>query len=1620
MRYQDFNLTIKVVGGAHLLVSTVRGNFPVIETSPLPFSGSELELLKTIIERDAQGTANRPDGNPSLAFFRRGETVNESAKLLRECGEKLFHTIFAGQILQAFRERLREAQSKSEGIRVRVRAPADLAGYPFEAMYCKEEIRAHLSLFGSLSVVRSLGPPKEVPAPIKPPLTILAVVATPKDRQRIKANDELKILREALALPGVRYEEVSPPVTLERVISAGIQLQPHVLHFIGHGEFDGDEGRLVLENDDGIAHLIPGEELRPRLAHIPSLRLVTLNACLGGVGNRTDLYSAVAISVFSLGIPAVVAMQYQVTNEAATEFTRHFYVQLVLGRPVDEAMTATRFRMRERSSRSPEWITPVLYLGTETGELFQLNLPADEIIEFAENELRKGRHNSAEHIAAILEQHHPGEAAPIASAKAIRRQAQRLRAVVDPVLRFIAELRATGLASQEALKDMLEAAQSCAELSAERLTGGAIDRLWDAVDAIEHFRNQRYAESIEVLDRYARDPYRVVEGASEGATLDLTLFRGRARKESDALREMRRITADWNSGDWEQACRAVETASLRGTFQEELVEHKRTIGRELARALEAINSIHFKKAVAALERIPVDDAPPNLEAVRGLAVIGSRAVDAAEKHDMGALEILKQEAREHFEDFAETWRAMAASIKPANGARPVVFISYAREDAPLAEELREQLRREGYQPWMDIHNLSGGTNWRLAIASAIRSCDFFIACISSRSANKQVVAEEVQFGLNIWREKFEPAAFFLPVRLEDCRIPEEPEGLGRLQWVDLFVPDGFVRLVQAIEYGLQLRTSGKVGAPAAPVPDLPPIYGRESVISFIEGALTDIGYEEALKLMDAGQFTSALLVFNRLGAYKDAPGRTRICREVLDALEFLRAREWDKARRKLDPAEIKASGQRAKDWLRWCLVARKVVPALEMMAAGPLAAEYGWMQAGGESAYKVFAKSGITPSSTIQQCLNAGMALQSAGTGMSPNVRMAWDALRIPQNRLLVDFGLYKVKQPARARTMLERICTIEEGREPWLAARDLANGLGDDAAVFLALQADYDAAMERFSNEIRTDPSNYVALHHLGLAAAARVLNAKGSLSDDLSNTYSVLVASLAAVLADDRFWHEWWVDRYQTYGKPIFQDQINDVRLQVQSFWSNHLKSTLEAQSGLEVLFEAELRGAQAAQKRSCISAKNGSAHVVMGLMGARLFRLTDLVGSCLAKFSPNECQREGPERDLILYFSELAEPAILIEEGRVIEAISVLTRMEANPPAPELLPETSPALLATQGAPALLASMRRMLLCKAHVKACEKALNSSPVAVRNAIEHGRATLSLVEEAEIRASLLDELRGAVSRGAQQFSNTEGEEERLEALNNAVELLDTALYEGWDDESDVLRELLVNALLDRAMHLSKDSEESRAREDASRALSLSPQSLRAAIVLAATSLYYSGQLFMQGQTSRSDALLREVAEHLTEAEQLFPGNPDLNKMHEMLANAQKFVRGEGSVYLSELLASLRGESEKSSDPEKTSEPETEDDRLTAAAVAVARRDFAQAVSLLREAGDLNPGNREIEGKLELCYREWIESLDESQASREEIARVCDEALARCPNSYLVKEMAEYVRPNDNAEATKS
>lgn len=135
------------------------------------------------------------------------------------------------------------------------------------------------------------------------------------------------------------------------------------------------------------------------------------------------------------------------------------------------------------------------------------------------------------------------------------------------------------------------------------------------------------------------------------------------------------------------------------------------------------------------------------------------------------------------------------------------FLSYVREDSGAVDRLERILRAAGVSVWRDT-DLRPGEDWRIRIRHAItRDALAFIACFSTNSTSREssYQREELTLAIEQLRQRKPDTSWLLPVRLDDCIIPDLDIGGGRtlasIQRADLFGDrrdEGVARLVAAV------------------------------------------------------------------------------------------------------------------------------------------------------------------------------------------------------------------------------------------------------------------------------------------------------------------------------------------------------------------------------------------------------------------------------------------------------------------------------------------------------------------------------------------------------------------------------------------------------------------------------------------------------------------------------------------------------------------------------------------------------------------------------------------------------------------------------------------------------
>lgn len=328
---------------------------------------SHLELENLVLRMSRPRTAVRGPGSAELQTVRR-------------FGSDLFSALFTGPVRDLYRDGLSNARLSQRGLRITLglTETPELMDLPWEYLYEKPDF---ISISTWTPVVRYLELPRSrPPLEVTPPLRVLALVSSPADVQKLDVARERAKLEEALSeatargAAEIRWVERA---TLSELLRALRRDDYHVFHYIGHGAYDSTigDGVLLFEDEAGKSRRVSGDQLGTMLADETTLRLAVLNACEGARASTTDPFAGVATSLVEREIPAVVAMQFEITDEAAITFADEFYAAIADGYPVDSALAEARRLIY--ANGNAEWATPVLFMRVPDGRIFDVPAPVE-------------------------------------------------------------------------------------------------------------------------------------------------------------------------------------------------------------------------------------------------------------------------------------------------------------------------------------------------------------------------------------------------------------------------------------------------------------------------------------------------------------------------------------------------------------------------------------------------------------------------------------------------------------------------------------------------------------------------------------------------------------------------------------------------------------------------------------------------------------------------------------------------------------------------------------------------------------------------------------------------------------------------------------------------------------------------------------------------------------------------------------------------------------------------------------------------------------------------------------------------------------------------------------------
>ncbi len=357
MLYNDFTVTIAERTEAGYPVFAVAQGLGRV-TAILPPPDSELKAL--------------------LARVASSPPAGDDGAVLREAGRALFRWLGQGPVEGHLRIAWDRAGQMGRGLRLRLSIdPPEISAWPWELLWDPQ--RDHWFATSTLTpLVRFLDQADRfgglVDQQAEWPLKLLLVLPYSAE---LDLALEHRLIEEALApLRGALHLHVLEGIVTRAHLADALLLSGcDIVHFAGHGGFVDGKGYIVLNQPDGSPDWVDDETLARLTLNHCHLKLVVLNTCSGGRVDDARAFGGLTPALLRRGLPAVIAMQYPLSDQMGAAFAREFYRRLCLGENagrVDVAVTHARNMLAICYPGQRGFAAPVLYTHTPDSVIFSL------------------------------------------------------------------------------------------------------------------------------------------------------------------------------------------------------------------------------------------------------------------------------------------------------------------------------------------------------------------------------------------------------------------------------------------------------------------------------------------------------------------------------------------------------------------------------------------------------------------------------------------------------------------------------------------------------------------------------------------------------------------------------------------------------------------------------------------------------------------------------------------------------------------------------------------------------------------------------------------------------------------------------------------------------------------------------------------------------------------------------------------------------------------------------------------------------------------------------------------------------------------------------------------------
>ena len=294
---------------------------------------------------------------------------------LRIVGGALYQRVFKGELNGTFQAWLEEMRDNNRKCRLRLDIDApELVDIPWELLY--SDAGNWFLARREISIVRYMYSASRNEVVLSPALKVLIVSAAPEDMhfEEQKYIEPLKSFFESYnIIPKLLTGSEANYHNLREELN-----KPYdVFHFMGHGVYRGNIGKIFLVGADGRSEELESGDLGTFLGK-SKVKLAFLCSCqTSRITPPTPVepdhikspFRGVAQNLVGAGVPAVVAMQYNFPEtEDNKTFVNTFYKKLLESNSIDEAMQEARLAIR---GSKVAWCIPTLYSQFNVGKLVE-------------------------------------------------------------------------------------------------------------------------------------------------------------------------------------------------------------------------------------------------------------------------------------------------------------------------------------------------------------------------------------------------------------------------------------------------------------------------------------------------------------------------------------------------------------------------------------------------------------------------------------------------------------------------------------------------------------------------------------------------------------------------------------------------------------------------------------------------------------------------------------------------------------------------------------------------------------------------------------------------------------------------------------------------------------------------------------------------------------------------------------------------------------------------------------------------------------------------------------------------------------------------------------------------